>query len=86
MASFVTHLEGSLDGSHHDHRHLQTTHAGRPLLVRYDLAAVGRALARDDLAGRPSSLWRYRELLPVERDENVVSLGEGTTPLLPCPG
>jgi len=85
MGSFVTHLEGSIDGTRHDHRVLQTTHAGRPLVARYDLAAVGRVLARADLAGRPANLWRYRELLPVERDENVVSLGEGTTPLLPCP-
>lgn len=85
MGSFVTHLEGALDGSHHDHRRLQGTHAGRPLLVRYDLAAVGSALARADLARRPANLWRYRELLPVEADENVVSLGEGQSPLLECP-
>jgi threonine synthase len=85
MGSFVTHLEGSIDGSRHDHRRLQTTHEGRPLLVRYDLAALGRTLARGDLARRPATIWRYRELLPVEADENVVSLGEGTTPLLACP-
>jgi len=85
MGSFVTHLEGSLDGSRHEHRTLQTTHEGRPLLVRYDLPAVGRAVRRADLARRPADLWRYRELLPVESDENAVSLGEGTTPLLECP-
>ena len=85
MGSFVTHLEGSLDGSRHDHRRLQGTHEGRPLLVRYDLEAVRAALPRAELARRPSDLWRYRELLPVEADANVVSLGEGTTPLLACP-
>lgn len=85
MGSFVTHLEGALDGSRHDHRKLQGTHAGRPLLVRYDLARVGAALTRSELARRPANLWRYRELLPVEADENVVSLGEGQTPLLACP-
>ncbi len=85
MSSFVTHLEGSLDGSRHDHRRLQTTHEGRPLLVRYDLAAAGKALQRADLAQRPATIWRYRELLPVESEANVVSLGEGTTPLLACP-
>ena len=85
MGSFVTHLEGSLDASRHDHRALQTTHEGRPLLVRYDLAAVARALERADLARRPATIWRYRELLPVESEANVVSLGEGTTPLLACP-
>jgi threonine synthase len=85
VTSFVTHLEGSLDGSRHDHRRLQTVHEGRPLLVRYDLAAVARALARDELARRSATLWRYRELLPVEADDNIVSLGEDTTPLVACP-
>jgi threonine synthase len=85
MPSFVTHLESALDGTRLDHRRPQTVHEGRPLLVRYDLAAVGRTLHRADLAARPAELWRYRELLPVEADEHVVSLGEGMTPLVPCP-
>ena len=37
---------------------------------------------RESLAGRRSDLWRYREVLPVENDDNIVSLGEGFTPLL----
>jgi len=85
MASFVTHLEGSIDGSRHDHRRLQTTHAERPLVARYDLEAVRAAVTRAEIERRPGGFWRYRELLPVEQDENVVSLGEGTTPLLACP-
>ena len=52
----------------------------KPLLVHYDLDRV--ALAPPQLADRPASLWRYREVLPVEHAENVVSLGEGWTPLL----
>ena len=52
----------------------------KPLLVHYDLDRV--ALAPQQLADRPASLWRYREVLPVEHAENVVSLGEGWTPLL----
>ena len=59
--------------------------AGRPLLVRYDLDGVRRVLPRAALAARPQSLWRYRELLPVRRTENVVSLGEVVTPLIPLP-
>lgn len=57
----------------------------RPLLVEYDLAAVGRALTRERLAARGPTLWRYRELLPVEHDANVVTAGEGYTPVLPLP-
>src|SRR3974390_360987 len=59
--------------------------AGKPLLVRYDLAGVKQALSKDALAGRPADLWRYRELLPVRRKEDIVSLGEAVTPLLPLP-
>ena len=84
MPSFVTHLEAAIDGTRLPHDRLQTLHEGRPLWVRYDLDAVGAAVTREDLAHRPSGMWRYRELLPVEHDDNVVSLGETTTPLLPC--
>jgi threonine synthase len=55
---------------------------GSPLLARYDLAAVARAVTPDDLAYRSADLWRYRELLPVSSRE--VSFGEGWTPLLPA--
>jgi len=50
-----------------------------------DLEAVGRAVTRADLAGREPTLWRYRELLPVEDANAIVSLGEGMTPLIECP-
>ncbi|MFQ5634422.1 MAG: threonine synthase [Gammaproteobacteria bacterium] len=83
--SFVTHLEGALDGARLPHDRLQTTSGGRPLWVRYDLAAIATAVTRDDVARRPTDLWRYRELLPVEADENIVTLGEGWSPLLACP-
>src|SRR5688572_14848305 len=84
MASFVTHLESALDGTVLPADRPQTLHADRPLWVRYDLHAVGRALSRTMLAARPSTMWRYRELLPTG-DGDPVSLGETMTPLLPCP-
>ena len=58
---------------------------GAPLSTRYDLAAAARALPRSALAGRPWDLWRYRELLPVQRAAHRVGLGEGMTPLLELP-
>ncbi len=58
---------------------------GRSLFARYDLAAVGSAVSPKDIATRASTLWRYRELLPVERDESIVTMGEGFTPLVPVP-
>ena len=58
---------------------------GGPLLVRYDLKAVADKLTPARLAGRPSNLWRYREVLPVRDSANIVTLGEGMTPLLSLP-
>src|SRR6267142_1408399 len=86
LPTFVTHLECSLTGERYPADTLQTlSKAGRPLLVRYDLDGVRRALPREALPARPQTLWRYRELLPVRRSENVVSLGEVVTPLIPLP-
>ena len=80
----VTHLECALCGLGHEAGVLQNlcVECGKPLLVRYDLEKASSALNREILAGRPSSLWRYRELLPVTDAENIVSFGEGWTPLL----
>jgi threonine synthase len=58
---------------------------GSPLLVEYDLEELGKKVSKEDLVGRPASLWRYHELLPVVNAEHVVTLGEGMTPLLPMP-
>ena len=82
----VTHLECAACGARHEARRLHNlcTQCGKPLLVRYDLDAAARSLTRESLKGRRSDLWRYREVLPVEREENIVSLGEGWTPLVPA--
>ena len=55
---------------------------GSPLLVRYDLPAAKTAFPKTSLAGRVPSLWRYRELLPLQDDTHLSTLGEGFTPLL----
>jgi threonine synthase len=84
--TFVTHLECAGTGERHaaDAIH-NLSRAGKPLLVRYDLNGVKKVLSKDELAKRPPDLWRYRELLPVRRKENIVSLGETMTPLVPLP-
>ena len=55
---------------------------GKVLFARYDLAAVRSSITPDDFLGRSWDMWRYRELLPVRNSANVVTLGEGMTPLL----
>jgi len=75
--SYATHLECSATGERHDIGRLQgLSAAGKPLLVRYDLATLRRELTRADLERRPPGLWRWRELLPVPDAAQVVSLGE----------
>ena len=84
--TFVTHLECSITGERYEADTLHgLSRAGRPLLVRYDLDAVRANLPRPLLEARATDLWRWRELLPVRRTENVVSLGEIETPLVPIP-
>ncbi|MBK7601241.1 MAG: threonine synthase [Acidobacteria bacterium] len=80
----VTHLECSKCGVPYEPNHIYNlcTACGKPLLVRYDLKAAADCMKRDDLKNRISSLWRYREVLPVVSDENIVTLGEGWTPLI----
>lgn len=83
--TFVTHLECGETGERYPAGRLHgLSDAGKPLLVRYDLDALGRAVGKDDLRARPPEFWRYREFLPVTRPENVVRLGEVMTPLLPA--
>ena len=80
----VTHLECAACGKEHEARRLHNlcTECGKPLLVRYDLKSAAASLTKESLKERDPDLWRYREVLPVERDENVVTLGEGYTPLV----
>src|SRR5438105_4846683 len=80
----VTHLECAACGLRHEARRLHNLCAecGKPLLVRYDLKRAAASLTKESLKGRSPDLWRYREVLPVESDENVVTLGEGYTPLV----
>lgn len=86
--SYLTHLEcadcvRTWPAGEEQHR----CGCGGILLARYDLAALARDVPRDTVAARPwgAGLWRYAELLPVADPVARVSLGEGTTPLLPLP-
>ena len=83
--TFVTHLECSYTGKKYPADQLHgLSEAGKPLLVRYDLEALGKSISKDDLKDRLPEFWRYREFLPVRQSENVVRLGELMTPILPA--
>lgn len=81
---YLTHLECTACGLRHDAKELQNlcTACSKPLFPRYDLSSLARVWKRDSLGTREKSLWRYREVLPLAREVEPVSLGEGGTPLL----
>jgi len=54
---------------------------GAPILVIYELSS--RPDLRQEVRARAANMWRYREVLPPVDDAEIVTLGEGITPLLP---
>ncbi|HET8759629.1 MAG TPA: threonine synthase [Nitrospiria bacterium] len=52
-----------------------------PLEVDYDYDAIATSITRDSITRGPKSLWRYIDLLPVER-EATVGLHGGMTPMI----
>jgi len=79
----VTHLYCSACAKEYEARNLiNLCECGKPLMVAYDLERASATLTRESLAGRVASLWRYREVLPVDDEQNILTLGEGMTPLL----
>ena len=81
----VTHLECSLTGERYEAvRPHNLSRAGKPLLVRYDLEAAKRTMTRESLGDREPGMWKWRELLPNDRDP--VTLGEPETPIVALPG
>ncbi|HIN90967.1 MAG TPA: threonine synthase [Porticoccaceae bacterium] len=84
--TFVSHLECSYTGKVYPADQLHgLSEAGKPLLVKYDLDALGKAISKDDLESRLPEFWRYREFLPLRKSANVVRLGEVMTPILAAP-
>ncbi|HUG81113.1 MAG TPA: threonine synthase [Bryobacterales bacterium] len=84
--TFVSHLSCSKTGERLPAGQLHNlSPAGAPLLVHYDLERARAELTREAIAAGPGSMWRYAPLLPVTDPANIVSLGEGYTPLLPAP-
>ena len=88
MKSFLTDLECTACGRRYSAAELHGVcpECGKVLFARYDLDAARVALDREALGRRQGGMWRWFELLPVLDEANVVSLGEGGTPLLRAKG
>lgn len=83
---YITHLECSITGRA-DYKAGEVhglSEAGRPLMARYDLAALKKVADRDEIWARPGGFWKWRELLPVRNNDNIIRLGEEDTPILSC--
>src|SRR5688500_3138220 len=80
----VTHLECSLTGERYEAGQVHgLSNAGKPLLLRYDIEKARQTLTHEALAGRPPTMWKWRELLPLPEGVEPVSLGEPATPIMP---
>ncbi len=82
----LTHLECTKTEKRYEPgRVWNLSEAGAPLFARYDLEQAAKEMRPGHLALREPTLWRYRDVLPLEDPEDRVSLGEGFTPLLAAP-
>ena len=84
MTSYLSHLECTVCGAVYPHEQLINVSpcCGKVLYARYDLDRIRNEVDRDRLAERPSGMWQFAELLPVEDPDRIVTLGEGGTPLM----
>jgi len=79
----VTHLECSLCAQRFEpNRVYNLCSCGGTLYVRYSLSAIKSTWPRESLRSGRTDLWRYLPILPPQRAESIVSLGEGMTPLI----
>jgi len=71
-------------GAQHSAFELQTVcrKCGKALLARYDLQKAKNALKKETLKQSKSSLWKYFPVLPIQREQHIVTLGEEITPLV----
>ena len=85
IESCLTHLECARCGESHDAGQLQNLcGCGGPLMARYDMVRAAATLRPKNLASRRTDMWRYGEVLPVD-GADIITLGEGMTPLVPLP-
>ena len=86
MKSYLVNLKCSYCGKECSAEVLQTTCAacGKVLLAQYDLESAKKDLNKDVILRSPQNMWKWFEIMPVRNPENVVTLGEGGTPLLPA--
>ncbi|KAA1294844.1 MAG: threonine synthase [Chloroflexi bacterium] len=86
LQSFFTHLECTYcpQKFKKDVINRLCKSCGKVLFAKYDLEKASKVISPDKIKTRPPNMWRYFEVMPVIDPKNVVSLGEGYTPILKC--
>jgi threonine synthase len=83
VVTYISHLECPKCGrSYAPFQPNNVCQCGAPLLVRYNLGEMARSISRRELKRRKPGMWKYADFLPVANEDNIVSLGEGGTPML----
>ena len=84
MKSYAEYLECTNCHKEYDYINPYRTcqECGKVLYVKYDMEKARKNFDRNSLTGRVNSMWRYYEMMPIKDESNIVSLGEGMTPLL----
>lgn len=86
MKSYLSILECTYCDAKYPHDQLinlcRNPECGKVLFPRYDLDLIKKEINRDVFSKRSPNMWRYKELMPVISESNIVSLGEGFTPLI----
>ena len=83
MKSYLSHLECTYFHATYsaNEPHRTCDECGKVLYPRYDLEAAKAALSKEMLKERPANMWRYFEVMPILDEANVITLGEGFTPI-----
>ena len=86
MTTYLSHLQCTACDSTYPADRLAGVSpcCGKVLFARYHLPRIRADVDRDSLPHRRPDMWRFAELLPVNHPHNIVSLGEGGTPLIPA--
>jgi threonine synthase len=87
MNNYLSHLECTQCAKiwSADEIHTTCPACGKVLYARYDLEQARRHFSKANLRDRQGGMWRWFEIMPVRKESNVITLGEGNTPLLPAP-
>ena len=83
MRSYLTNLECTYCGETFsaDEPMRLCDKCGKVLYPRYDISTASKNFTRDLLRDRAPNMWRYFEMMPIREESNIVTLGEGFTPI-----